>query len=87
MLVKGLLLGAIVTNVMFVWGCHFSSADLTHHVQNTTGSAPPAASGLLFLARLSVDSFRRVSTNRFTAGAVFTRQLSGAAVWRCCLIL
>jgi Ca2+:H+ antiporter len=81
MLVKASIAGAIVTNVLFVLGMSFLLGGLKHHVQEYNRVSARMQAGLLFLATVALLIPSAVSRTEFTAGAVFTRQLSvGLAV-------
>lgn len=80
MLVKASIVGAIVTNVLFVLGASFLGG-LKHHVQEYNRVGARVQAGLLFLATGALLIPSAVSQAEFTAGAVFTRKLSlGLAV-------
>lgn len=81
MLVKASIAGAIVTNALFVLGMSFLLGGLRHHVQEYNRVSARMQAGLLFLATVALLIPSAVSRTEFTAGAVFTRQLSvGLAV-------
>ena len=81
MLVKASIAGTIVTNVLFVLGMSFFLGGLKHHVQEYNRVSARMQAGLLFLATVALLIPSAVSRTEFTAGAVFTRQLSvGLAV-------
>ena len=81
MLVKASIAGAIVTNVLFVLGMSFLLGGIKHHVQEYNRVSARMQAGLLFLATVALLIPSAVSRTEFTAGAVFTRQLSvGLAV-------
>lgn len=81
MLVKASIAGAIVTNALFVLGMSFLLGGLRHHVQEYNRVGARMQAGLLFLATVALLIPSAVSRTEFTAGAVFTRQLSvGLAV-------
>ena len=81
MLVKASIAGTIVTNVLFVLGMSFFLGGLKYHVQEYNRVSARMQAGLLFLATVALLIPSAVSRTEFTAGAVFTRQLSvGLAV-------
>ena len=81
MLVKASIAGTIVTNVLFVLGMSFLLGGVKHHVQEYNRVSARMQAGLLFLATVALLIPSAVSRTEFTAGAVFTRQLSvGLAV-------
>jgi Ca2+:H+ antiporter len=81
MLVKAFVVGAIVTNMLFVLGASFLLGGLKHHVQQYNRVGARVQAGLLFLATVALLIPSAVSRADFTPGAVFTRKLSmGLAV-------
>jgi Ca2+:H+ antiporter len=81
MLVKASVVGAIVTNVLFVLGASLLLGGLNHHVQEYNRFGARVQDGLLFLATVALVIPSAVSRTDFTPGAMFTRKLSvGLAV-------
>jgi Ca2+:H+ antiporter len=81
MLVKASIVGAVVTNVLFVLGTSFLLGGLKHHVQEYNRVSARLQAGLLFLAAVAMSIPSAVSQADGTAGGVFSRQLSvGLAV-------
>lgn len=81
MLVKASVVGAIVTNVLFVLGASFLLGGLNHHVQEYNRFGARVQTSLLFLATVALVIPSAVSRADFTPGAVSTRELSvGLAV-------
>jgi Ca2+:H+ antiporter len=81
MLVKASIVGAMVTNVLFVLGTSFLLGGLKHHVQEYNRVSARLQAGLLFLAAVAMSIPSAVSRADGTAGGMFSRQLSvGLAV-------
>jgi Ca2+:H+ antiporter len=81
MLVKASIVGAMVTNVLFVLGTSFLLGGLKHHVQEYNRVSARLQAGLLFLAAVAMSIPSAVSQADGTAGGMFSRQLSvGLAV-------
>jgi Ca2+:H+ antiporter len=81
MLVKASIVGAIVTNVLFVLGASFLLGGLKHHVQEYNRVSARVQAGLLFLAAVALSIPSAVSRADETAGGVASRELSvGLAV-------
>jgi Ca2+:H+ antiporter len=81
MLVKASIVGAIVTNTLFMLGASFLLGGLKHHVQEYNRVTARVQAGLLFLATTALVIPSAVSPTDFVAGTEFTRQLSvGLAV-------
>jgi len=81
MLVKASIVGAIVTNVLFVLGASFLLGGLKHHVQEYNRASARLQAGLLFLATVAMSIPSAVTRAEVTAGGVFSRELSvGLAV-------
>jgi len=81
MLVKASIVGAIVTNTLFMLGASFLLGGLKHHVQEYNRATARMQSGLLFLATTALVIPSAVAKVDFTAGTEFTRMLSvGLAV-------
>jgi Ca2+:H+ antiporter len=76
MLVKASVVGAIVTNVLFVLGASLLLGGLNHHVQEYNRFGARVQAGLLFLATVALVIPSAVARTDFTPGAVFTRKLS-----------
>src|SRR5258708_126810 len=80
-LVKASIVGAIVTNALFMLGASFLIGGLKYHVQEYNKASARLQAGLLFLATVAMLIPSAVSTADAAAGAVFTRSLSlGLAV-------
>jgi Ca2+:H+ antiporter len=81
MLVKASIVGAMVTNVLFVLGASFLLGGLKHHVQEYNRISARMQAGLLFLATVAMSIPSAVTRAEITAGGVFSRALSvGLAV-------
>jgi Ca2+:H+ antiporter len=81
MLVKASIVGAIVTNVLFVLGACFLLGGVKYHVQEYNRVSARLQAGLLFLATVAMSIPSAVSRADATAGGVFSRELSvGVAV-------
>jgi Ca2+:H+ antiporter len=81
MLVKASIVGAIVTNTLFVLGASFLLGGLKHHVQEFNRVTARLQAGLLFLTTVALVIPSAVAKADFTEGAEFTRKLSvGLAV-------
>jgi Ca2+:H+ antiporter len=81
MLVKASIVGAMVTNVLFVLGASFLLGGLKHHVQEYNRVSARMQAGLLFLATVAMSIPSAVTRAEITAGGVFSRALSvGLAV-------
>jgi len=81
MLVKASIVGAIVTNTLFMLGASFLLGGLKHHVQEYNRVTARVQAGLLLLATIALVIPSAVSPTQFVAGTAFTRQLSvGLAV-------
>jgi Ca2+:H+ antiporter len=80
-LVKASIVGAIVTNTLFMLGACFLLGGLKHHVQEYNRVNARMQAGLLFLATAALTIPSAVAQADFAAGAAFTRTLSvGLAV-------
>ena len=81
MLVKASIVGAIVTDALFVLGASFLLGGLTHHVQEYNRANARLQAGLLFLATVALVIPSAVAQTNSAAGAAFTQKLSlGLAV-------
>ncbi len=81
MLVKASIVGAIVTDALFVLGASFLLGGLKHHVQEFNRGNARLQAGLLFLATVSLVIPSAVAQSSTVAGAAFTQKLSlGLAV-------
>jgi Ca2+:H+ antiporter len=81
MLVKASIVGAIVTNVLFVLGASFLLGGLKHHMQEYNRVSTRVQAGLLFLASVAMSIPSAVTRADVTTGGVFSRELSvGLAV-------
>jgi Ca2+:H+ antiporter len=81
LLVKASIVGAIVTNTLFMLGASFLLGGLTHHVQEYNRVTARVQAGLLFLATTALVVPSAVAKADFTPGTEFTRKLSvGLAV-------
>jgi Ca2+:H+ antiporter len=84
MLVKASIVGAIVTNVLFVLGASFLLGGLKHHVQEYNRVSSRLQAGLLFLAAVAMSipsAVSRADGTDGTAGGAFSQELSlGLAV-------
>ena len=81
MLVKASIVGAIVTNVLFVLGASFLLGGLKHHMQEYNRVSARLQAALLFLATVAMSIPSAVSRADVTAGGAFSRKLSvGLAV-------
>ena len=81
MLVKASIVGAIVTDALFVLGVSFLLGGLKHHVQEYNRANARLQAGLLFLATVALVIPSAVAQTNFAAGTAFTQKLSlGLAV-------
>jgi len=81
MLVKASIVGAIVTDALFVLGAAFLLGGLKHHVQEFNRGNARLQAGLLFLATVALVIPSAVAQSSTMAGAAFTQKLSlGLAV-------
>ncbi len=81
MLVKASIVGAIVTNTLFMLGASFLLGGLKHRVQEYNRVTARVQAGLLFLATTALVIPSAIAKVDFTAGTEFTRKLSvGLAV-------
>ena len=81
MLVKASIVGAIVTDALFVLGASFLLGGLKHHVQEYNRANARLQAGLLFLATVALVIPSAVAQTNSAAGAAFTQKLSvGLAV-------
>ena len=76
MLVKASIVGAIVTNTLFVVGASFLLGGLKHHVQEYNRVTARLQAGLLLLATIALVIPSAVAPTQFVAGATFSHQLS-----------
>ena len=76
MLVKASIVGAIVTNTLFVLGASFLLGGLKHHVQEYNRVSARMQAGMLFLATVALVVPSAVADADFVAGAAFTHKLS-----------
>jgi Ca2+:H+ antiporter len=75
-LVKASIVGAVVTNSLFMLGASFLLGGLKHHVQEYNRQTARLQSGLLFLASIALLIPSAVATADRPEGAAFTQQLS-----------
>ena len=81
MLVKASIVGAIVTDALFVLGASFLLGGLKHHIQEYNRANARLQAGLLFLATVALVIPSAVAQTNFAAGTAFTQKLSlGLAV-------
>ena len=78
MLVKASIVGAIVTNTLFMLGASFLLGGLKHHVQEYNRTIARMQAGLLFLATMALVIPSAVAEADFRAGGTFTQTLSVA---------
>src|SRR3954449_3131098 len=77
MLVKASIVGAIVTNTLFMLGASFFLGGLKYHTQEFNRVSARMQTGLLFLATIALLVPSAVSQADFgAAGAAFTQKLS-----------
>ena len=76
MLVKASIVGAIVTNTLFVLGASFLLGGLKYHVQEYNRVSARMQAGMLFLATVALVVPSAVADADFVAGAAFTHKLS-----------
>jgi Ca2+:H+ antiporter len=80
-LVKASIVGAIVTDALFVLGASFLLGGLKHHVQEYNRTNARLQAGMLFLATVALVIPSAVAPTTAVAGAAFTQKLSlGLAV-------
>jgi len=80
-LVKASIVGAIVTNTLFMLGASFLLGGLKHHVQEFNRAGARLQSGLLFLATIALLIPSAVAEADSASGAGITQKLSlGLAV-------
>ena len=81
LLVKASIVGAIVTDALFVLGASFLLGGFKHHVQEYNRANARLQAGLLFLVTLALVIPSAVAQTNFAAGGTFTQKLSvGLAV-------
>ncbi|HZC44199.1 MAG TPA: calcium/proton exchanger [Acidobacteriaceae bacterium] len=76
MLVKASIVGAMVTNVLFVLGASFLLGGLKYHVQEYNRVSARMQAGLLFLAAVAMSIPSAVSRADGTGGGAFSQKLS-----------
>ena len=78
MLVKASIVGAIVTNTLFMLGASFLLGGLRHHVQEYNRVTARVQAGLLFLATTALVIPSAVAKAEFTEGTEFAQKLSAS---------
>ena len=77
-LVKGSIVGAIVTNTLFMLGASFLLGGLKHHVQEYNRATARLDAGLLFLATIALVSPSAIAKADLVPGGALTHKLSVA---------
>jgi len=75
-LVKGSIVGAIVTNTLFMLGASFLLGGLKHHVQEYNRATARLDAGLLFLATIALVSPSAIAKADLVPGGALTHKLS-----------
>jgi len=75
-LVKGSVVGAIVTNTLFMLGACFLLGGLKYHVQEYNRAGARLYAGLLLLATIALVSPSAIAKTDLVAGAAVTQKLS-----------
>ena len=75
-LVKASIVGAVVTNALFMLGASFLLGGLKYHVQEYRRETARLQAGLLFVASVARCSFRQPSPRSIASRLAFMRQLS-----------
>jgi len=77
-LVKGSIVGAIVTNTLFMLGASFLLGGLKHHIQEYNRATARLDAGLLFLATIALVSPSAIAKADLAPGGALTHKLSVA---------
>jgi Ca2+:H+ antiporter len=77
-LVKGSIVGAIVTNTLFMLGASFLLGGLKHHIQEYNRATARLDAGLLFLATIALVSPSAIAKADLVPGGALTHKLSVA---------
>ena len=86
-LVKASIVGAIVTNTLFMLGASFLLGGLKYHVQEFNRAAARLQSGLLFLATIALLIPSAVAEAGSRAGGCGSTPKAWALAWPCCSLI